>query len=153
MDTERANTITNVKSEVLIEGIKGLFFVNGGGAVALATWLQSVWDKPSAVPMLWWHLWAMAAFALGVFLGALVPLCRYLAFFNKNTLIPEKNPWWWAQTATILLSILCFAIASVFIVKGGFEAIPKNNLTMSIRTCSMLQSGEAKQHWYRESKI
>lgn len=124
MNTERANTITDAKSEVLVEGMRGLFLVNGGGAVALATWLQAVWDKPWAAPMLWWHLCAMAAFAFGVFLGAFVPLWRYLAFLHPNTLTPTKNPWWWAHVVTTMLSILCFAVASGLVVKGGFEGMP-----------------------------
>ena len=124
MNTERSNTITDAKSAILVEGTKGLFLVNGGGAVALATWLQAVWDKPWAAPMLSWHLWAMAAFAFGVFLGAFVPLWRYLAFLHPDTLKPRRNPWWWAHVIFTMLSILSFAGASTLVVKGGFASIP-----------------------------
>ncbi len=128
MDTERANLITDVKNQILMEGMKGLFLINGGGAVALATWLQAVWEKPWAAPMLPWLLCAMAAFAFGVLFGAFVPLWRYLVFLHRNTLTPHKNPWWWAHVLTSVLSILSFAVASGFVVKGGYEALPKQTV-------------------------
>jgi hypothetical protein len=120
---DRANTITEVKNQILSEGIKGLFLINGGGAVALATWLQAVWDKPWAAPMLTWQLYGMSVYALGVFFGAFSPLARYLVFLHKNTNTPTKNPWWWTHIAATVLSILCFAVASGFVVRGGLVAL------------------------------
>jgi hypothetical protein len=125
MDSERANLITDVKNQILVEGMRGLFLINGGGAVALATWLQAVWDKEWAAPMLWWHLCAMAAFALGVFFGAFVPLWRYLVFLYPRRDTPKQNPWWWAHVLTTVFSILSFAVASGLVVKGGFAALEK----------------------------
>ena len=120
---DRANTITEVKNQILSEGIKGLFLINGGGAVALATWLQAVWDKPWAAPMLAWQLYAIGTYALGVFFGAFSPLARYLVFLHKNTLTPQENPWWWTHIVVTVLSILCFAIASGLVVRGGLLAL------------------------------
>src|SRR5262245_61388425 len=120
---DRANTITEVKNQLLSEGIKGLFLINGGGAVALATWLQAVWDRSWAGPMLTWQLYGMGVYALGVFFGALSPLARYLVFLHKNTNTPTKNPWWWTHLAVTILSTLCFALASALVVKGGFVAL------------------------------
>ena len=104
--------------------MKGLFLMNGGGAVALATWLQSVWGKEWAAPMLRWQVYGMAVFALGIFFGAFVSVARYLGSLHKNTLTPRKNPWWWTHLVATVLSILSFAGASVLIVCGALRALP-----------------------------
>lgn len=124
---ERANVITEVKNRILSEGMKGLFLINGGAAVALATWLQAVWEKSWAVPMLELQLYGMGAFAFGVFFGAFSPLARYLVFLHKNTLDPPRNPWWWVHVAVTVLSILSFAIGAGLVVKGGFVALACRN--------------------------
>jgi len=37
----------SVRSEISNEGVKGLFLMNGGGAVALLAFLQAIWkDQP-----------------------------------------------------------------------------------------------------------
>ncbi len=55
-NTERANAISEIKNELFVESIKGLFLMNGGGAITLATWLQAVWEKEWATSMLVWQL-------------------------------------------------------------------------------------------------
>jgi hypothetical protein len=122
IDTDRAYTVTETKNLLFIENIKGLFLMNGGGAVALATWLQVVWEKEWASAMLWWQLWAMLMFAFGVFWAGVGYLARFLAFYHKNAEHPVENPAWWLHIASVTLSIILFAVASILIVKGGFVA-------------------------------
>lgn len=40
------------RAEVLTEGVKGLFIINGGGAVALLGFMQAIWDKEPALARL-----------------------------------------------------------------------------------------------------
>jgi hypothetical protein len=47
----RANVLTQTTNQILNEGFKGLVLLNGGGAAAMAAFLQAIWDKPSAAPM------------------------------------------------------------------------------------------------------
>jgi hypothetical protein len=122
-DTSRANVLTESKNLIFIENVKGLFLMNGGGAVALATWLQAVWEKEWATAMLWWQLWAMLMFAFGVFWAGVAYLARFLAFYHKNTECPLENPVWWLHVASVTVSIILFAVASILIVKGGFVAL------------------------------
>ncbi|WP_090902854.1 hypothetical protein [Azotobacter beijerinckii] len=116
-DHERANTITQVKNALFIENMKGLFLMNGGGAVALTTWFTAVWEKEWAKPMLCWQLWALACFGGGVFFAGAAFMSRFFAFYHSKTSNPCKNPWWWAHLTTNVLSILAFATAVGFIVK------------------------------------
>ncbi len=124
MANERANLMTELRAQILNEGMKGLFLMNGGGAVALATWLQAVWGQEWAAPMIRWQVYGMAVFALGIFFGAFVPVARYLGSLHKNTLTPRKNPWWWTHLIATVLSILSFAVASGLIVCGALRALP-----------------------------
>lgn len=124
---ERANLLTGLRAQMLNEGTKGLFIMNGGGAIALATWLQAVWDKPWASPMLCWQLWGMAAFAAGIAVAAVIPIARYLGSLHGNTLTPLKNPWWWVYIVANVSSILLFAVGSSLVVGGGFAALSLKN--------------------------
>jgi hypothetical protein len=47
----RANKLTEIRAQSLIESAKGLALINGGGAVALAAFLGQIWDKAGAQPM------------------------------------------------------------------------------------------------------
>lgn len=123
MNNDRANLMTELRSEMLLEGTKGLVLVNGGGAVALATWLQAVFEKSWAVPMLWWHVSAMLCFAAGVAFAALVHLTRYVASLHPNSTHPLKNPGWWVFMGAGFFSIISFAMAATFIAVGAFKAI------------------------------
>ena len=38
-----------LRADLLNRGYKGLAWINAGGAAALTTWVQAVWDKPSAL--------------------------------------------------------------------------------------------------------
>lgn len=122
-DMRRANAITAVKNEMFVEAIKGLFLMNGGGAISLATWLQAVWEKNWAAPMLEWHLWGMAMFGLGVFFAGTSFLARFLAFYHPRARFPRQNPIWWGHTATSVASVLAFAIGIFLVVRGGFAAL------------------------------
>ena len=56
MSEDAAMAVTEAKNLVFIETVKGLFLMNGGAAVALAAWLQTVWEKEWATGMLSWQL-------------------------------------------------------------------------------------------------
>jgi hypothetical protein len=123
LETDHANTLTETKNLLFIENIKGLFLMNGGGAVALAAWLQTVWEKEWATGMLSWQLWGMAMFACGVLCAGLGYLFRFLAFYHRNTNFPFKNPYWWSHVGAVTFSMIFFAVGALLVVKGGFVAL------------------------------
>ena len=124
MNTERANVLTEVRSEILNESTRTLVLVNGGGAVAVATWLQAVWVEPWANSMLQPQLVGITILLAGVFFAAICPFVRYAGFFHPKTATPFKNPLWWVNAVATGLSSLAFLAGMGFVVGGAWCALP-----------------------------
>src|SRR3569832_1269234 len=114
-EMERANTITDVKNQILVEGMGDYSLSTGAARLRLATWLQAIWDKPWAAQMLWWHLCAMAAYACGVFFGAFVPKNRYLAFFIQIHFRPPR-----IHGGGLTFSLLYFLVCLLRSLRGSW---------------------------------
>jgi polyferredoxin len=123
VDTDRANTLTEVRAEILNENTRSLVLINGGGAVAVASWLQAVWGETWATSMLRPQIIGTAILLGGVMLAALCPMLRYMSFFHPKTLTPRKNPWWWTNAIASLLSVAAFAVGMGFVVAGAWCAV------------------------------
>lgn len=123
-DTDRANTLTEVRSEILNESTRSLLLINGGGAVAVATWLQAVWSEPWASSMLRPQVLGVGFLLAGVVLAAVCPALRYLSFFHTNTAKPLRNPIWWLQTGATALSVVAFIVGMANVVFGAWSALP-----------------------------
>src|SRR5579871_1125556 len=89
---DRANTLTQVRNEILTEGFKGLTLVNAGGAAALGAFVQAVWEKPTAALMLPGLLHGVCFLLAGTVVSALGFVPRHLSFFHRKTTEPFKNP-------------------------------------------------------------
>jgi hypothetical protein len=124
MDTDRANTLTEVRSEILNESTRSLLLINGGGAVAVATWLQAVWSESWAVQMLRPQIAGVAVLLAGVLLAAICPFVRYLSFLHPKTATPFRNPVWWVNAAATALSLMAFLVGMAFVVCGAWRALP-----------------------------
>jgi hypothetical protein len=120
---ERANVLTQTRAQILNEGSKGLILINGGGAVALAAFLQAIWGNSDFGPMRWWILVGISLLVMGTAISALIFLTRYLGGFHMNTTIPTQNPWWRLQIALTLLAVICFIAGMGSAVFGGFNAL------------------------------
>lgn len=76
----QASDFTEQRNEALREGVKGLFLMNGGGAVAMLAFLQAIWkDQPLLAKYV---VVCLTFFAVGVFSAGLVQFFRYHASFN-----------------------------------------------------------------------
>jgi hypothetical protein len=124
MDTDRANTLTEVRSEILNESTRSLLLINGGGAVAVATWLQAVWSESWAASMLRPQVVGVAVLLAGVLFAALCPFVRYLSFLHSKTATPLKNPVWWINAGATVFSLASFLIGMAFVVCGAWRALP-----------------------------
>jgi ABC-type multidrug transport system permease subunit len=76
----QAKDFTDQRNDALREGVKGLFLMNGGGAVAMLAFLQAIWkDNPHLAKYV---IASIAVLAAGVFLAGLVQFFRYNASFS-----------------------------------------------------------------------
>jgi hypothetical protein len=76
----QAQDFTEQRNDALREGVKGLFLMNGGGAVAMLAFLQAIWKEDSNLAT--YVIACIAFFSVGVFLAAMVQFLRYYASFN-----------------------------------------------------------------------
>lgn len=127
VSAERNNVLTQTRAQILNEGSKGLTLINGGGAAALAAFLQAIWDKTNAAPMRWWILFGMAWLIAGTAISAIIFITRYLGSFHEKTTQPLLNPWWWTQIVFTVLGFLCFLVGMSMAVVGGFIALKCSN--------------------------
>jgi hypothetical protein len=121
--SDRANVLTQTRNQILNEGFKGLVLINGGGAAALAAFLQAIGDKPAAAAMRMYLLIGIGLLLLGTALAAILFLARYMSFFHPNTNIMTRNPWWWTTIALVSLSLVCFLIGMGTALIGGFVTL------------------------------
>ena len=76
----QAKDFTDQRNDALREGVKGLFLMNGGGAVAMLAFLQAIWkDNPQLAKYV---IASIALLAAGVFLAGIVQFFRYNASFS-----------------------------------------------------------------------
>lgn len=71
------------------EGAKGLILINGGGAVALAAFLQAIWDKTRVDPLRSAILTGITWLVIGTAIASTSFFLRYLNIFSKN-----PTSWW-----------------------------------------------------------
>ncbi|MCE3241945.1 MAG: hypothetical protein K0Q83_2452 [Deltaproteobacteria bacterium] len=71
------------RTEIASQGMRGLFLINGGGAVALLAFLQSAWtNTPALVPYV---ASGIVALMLGLVFAAAVPFVRIAASLHYQT--------------------------------------------------------------------
>jgi len=111
------------RAEVLTEGVKGLFIINGGGAVALLGFMQAIWDKEPALTRL--TLIGLGFMSTGVVLAALI---QFLRLWHSHEVDPNQKFFTHRETQTttwrlrnicIFGSVACFASACLVLVVGG----------------------------------
>ncbi len=112
------------RTEIASQGMKGLFLINGGGAVALLAFLQSAWtNTPALVPYV---ASGIVALMLGLVFAAAVPFVRIttsLHYQNQNF----ERAWRYSFRHRLLekLSIAAFAIGILVVVIGVFANLPE----------------------------
>src|SRR4030067_3566404 len=70
-----AKDFTEHRNDALREGVKGLFLMNGGSAVAMLAFLQAIWKENPQLAK--YVIASIALFAVGVLLAGLVPFVKY----------------------------------------------------------------------------
>jgi hypothetical protein len=123
-NTLSAEQQSNVRAAAVEAGVKGLFLMNGGGAVALLAFLQAIWQDAPA-DLVRRVLTGLAFMGAGVALAAPVNFLRYhtsIAFQSRH-LVAYK----WLRRGMLTcqyLSILAFVAACGVVILGAWQVVP-----------------------------
>ena len=115
-----ASELTSQGNEAMVEGVRALLWMNGGGAVALA-FLQAIWGKNPGFSQS--ILRAAICFLLGVLLAESVQVLRSTAAFHPHE--GDEN-WRKVRHAYLLAacaSLVAFLAGVVAVVCGGYRAL------------------------------
>lgn len=124
-DTSRGledREFTEQRNEALREGVRGLFLMNGGAAVAMLAFLQTIWKDQ---PLLAMNVAiSIAVFAGGILLAGVVQFFRYHASFNLQS---GKRGAFKIYRRLYLLaaysSLATFLVGVVVVVSGALSAL------------------------------
>ena len=112
-----------LRADLLNRGYKGLAWINAGGAAALTTWVQAVWDKPSALAMRPWLLSGITILLFGLVSGSCIFLVQHRAFLSRAQGDPIPSNSSAAERALIVAAVTCFVVGMAAAVIGAFRAL------------------------------
>jgi len=123
LEAERDNLRTQLNSEILNIGHRGLAWINAVGAGALVTWLQNSWDKTGMEPLRPWLIAGAAVLLLGVAIASSAFWLRYRNSFDERGNTIGESPWWrWIRNFTFA-AIGCFVLGMGLAITGAIRAL------------------------------
>jgi hypothetical protein len=119
------NTL-ELRSEMMNQGVRGLFLINGGAAVALLAFLQQIWNtnQELVAPILSSLEWLV----YGVIVTATVNFARsessriHDLFSGGRAKKVTQVTLFFLDRALFLISIACFVVA-MWLLLGGVRAV------------------------------
>ena len=112
------------RTEIASQGMRGLFLINGGGAVALLAFLQSAWTtNPVLIPYV---ASGITSLTFGLVFAATVPFVRIatsLYYESGNNNRARCYSFW--HRLLEKLSILAFMLGILVVVIGVFANLPE----------------------------
>jgi hypothetical protein len=119
----QAKDFTEQRNDALREGVKGLFLMNGGGAVALLAFLQAIWKENPQLAK--YVIASIAILAAGVFLAGLVQFFRYNASFNfQGGKLRAFRAYRFLYLAAAFSSLAAFFVGVLIMVSGAWCSLP-----------------------------
>lgn len=107
------------RNEASKEGVRGLFIINGGGAVALLAFLQAIWVDNQALSK--YVVVSIAIFGFGVLIAGVANFLRYHASWNyQGYNIPRFMKFRRSYITCWYISLTCFAVAITVIIWGAW---------------------------------
>jgi hypothetical protein len=104
------------------ESVRGLFMINGGGAVALLAFLQQLWAEQPDLAR--WVMAGLALFTLGIAFAAPISQLRAESSLAHQYGPPERaHCLRGLHIALTWLSIIAFVAGCAVVILGGFIAL------------------------------
>ena len=106
-------------------GIRSLFVINGGGALALGAFLSAAISQPDAADVIPYIVAGIAFTGVGLALAAILVAVRYMKwrFEDERGKYTSRNPWWWATWAISAASVVMFLLGLAVVVYGGLTQL------------------------------
>lgn len=118
----QAQKFTEQRNDALREGVKGLFLMNGGGAVAMLAFLQAIWKENPHLAQ--YVIGCIFFFSVGVFLAGLVQFFRYHASFNlQDGRHCAFKVYRFLYLTTAYVSLAAFLVGVLIVVSGAWCAL------------------------------
>ncbi len=114
---------TATRAEVLNQAQRMLVALNAGGALALLTLVQAVWNKWPSVSLesvLDGVIWLL----VGAILVPIAGVVRYVNALLRISFRPFRNPVWYLIMLLYVFSGGCFVYGVYNAVDGGYRALP-----------------------------
>ena len=114
------------------EAVKGLFLVNGGGAIAILAFLQAMWGRPDAPGLIPWILAGLALLMIGLLLALVVNPIRHTCALKWEGWFTyrDKNQMKEGESLSkkfrrlSYASIACFGLAIATVIVGSLKHLP-----------------------------
>ena len=116
-------TLHDARMEITGQAVRGLFLINGGGAVALLAFLQGIWKPiPELIPSV---LWALTWLTAGLASAAPVNFVRTeSSLAHQEDRMSAKAKWLrWGHRVLFGVSIICFVVAMATISVGAWLSV------------------------------
>jgi divalent metal cation (Fe/Co/Zn/Cd) transporter len=105
---------------------QGLITLNGGGAVALLAFLQAIWRNNRDDTLVYYVLWGIVWFAIGLALAVLYQIFRYHTSMAHQKGSAAYRPFQWMYRTFMYTSLVCFGVAIGTLVLGAFTSLDQN---------------------------
>ena len=134
-----------IRAQIDTELVKGLLIINGGGSIALLTFLPTILGKPEYLPLSKAVLWGLFSFQIGLVSAVIHNRLRRVCSlefekYNYNpppckrfpiSLFKFRNDAPCVCRASVMLmwlSIVSFVLAGIFVIHGGFGVLNKHHV-------------------------
>lgn len=114
---------TKQRNEAMVQAVRGLFIINGGGAVALLAFMQAVWKEPDATALTRALVIGAGLLVGGVILAAMVHLFRYLTAFAFQRDNRIWRLWRRAYLFCAWVSLVLFTAEMFTVLKGAWSIV------------------------------
>ena len=115
--------LREAKEKFILEGQKALIAVNGAGGAALLAFLQAMWGKAGAEPLILGVIIGIVFFALGVGAGTITYPLRHLALTKDQMQWQPGSAFNYAYWHVPIAGNVFFMCGLLATAIGGIEAL------------------------------
>lgn len=114
---------TEQRNEAMVQTVRGLLLVNGGGAVVLLAFLQAIWSDPRAIDLAHSIILGIGFLAAGLVVALGVHPLRYMTAFRFQARRRTWVLWRLGYLLCTVASLALFASGIWVVLRGAWGAL------------------------------